>query len=148
MLKEAIINFKTTAPKLLPSLIDNAHAEEAFVYDDYAVLPYTIETPPPLEKVISMLEDTDEFVILYHLVPSDKTLYGRTCCAYSVPSTGKMVKINARTAASGLVEEVTATVYSSLEVMHVDLMQDMRLNGQRGVFAYRREAGEIMNDFC
>lgn len=148
MIKEAIINFKTFAPMLLPKLIDNNKAEEAFVYDDYAVLPYTLPKPMWLQEVMDLFDDTDELVMLYHLVPSDNTLYGRACCAYSAPSTGNMYKLNVRTAANGLVEEVTATIYDSLEVMHADLMQDMRLNERYGVFKYRREPGEIMNDFC
>ena len=50
MLEEAICKFKTMAPSILPDLIDNFWLGDIKAYDYYAILPYEVHNPLPVEK--------------------------------------------------------------------------------------------------
>lgn len=50
MLEEAIYKFKTSGPMLLPDLIDNYWLGSINAYEDYAILPYEVHNPLPLER--------------------------------------------------------------------------------------------------
>ena len=141
------MKFKVLAPLILPELIDNNQLEEVSLYEDYAIMPYNVQYPRPLEEVMNMFEDNMELFVLYHMVPSKQTDFGHTCCAYSNPSTERMFKINATTNGEGNVDTVQVTIYDSLEIMSTDLLQDLRLNEKRGEIRFRRNQAEIMNDF-
>lgn len=147
MLQEAIYDFKTNGPLMLPDLIDNSGAEEMSVYDDYAVIPYSVLVPHTIEEVLEMLAHRPELVTLYHYVPSDATDFGHQCCAYSNPATGQMFKLNGRTNASGTVNMLNVTVYESLELMSSDILMDLNLHKARGRFVMKRDEAEIANDF-
>lgn len=67
MLEEAIYKFKTNVPNLLPDLIDNFWLGDIKAYEDYAVLPYEVHNPVPIDRVISMFDDNADLAILYHL---------------------------------------------------------------------------------
>ena len=103
MLEEAICKFKTMAPSILPDLIDNFWLGDIKAYDYYAILPYEVHNPLPVDKVIRMFDDNADLAILYHLIPSNDTTFGHECCAYSYPVTERMYKINCRTRGDGLV---------------------------------------------
>lgn len=147
MLEEAIYKFKTNVPNLLPELIDNFWLGDIKAYEDYAVLPYEVHNPVPLEKVITMFDDNADLLILYHLIPSVDTLFGHECCAYCNPVTERMFKINGKTGTDGLIHELKVTIYNSIEVMRSDLHLDLRLHENRGNFKTKREHVDIMNDF-
>ena len=147
MLQEAIYKFQVMAPLLLPEVIDNALAEEVIIYDDYALLPYVLPKEVSIEQFMDMLEDKMELIILYHIVPTEATDFGHACCAYSNPNTERMFKINARTNSNGMVSDLTVSIYDSLECMSTDVLADLQLNEGHGNFEYRRDVGEIVNDF-
>lgn len=56
MLQEAIYKFKASGPMLLPELIDNYWIGAIKAYEDYAILPYEVHIPQPIDKVIDMFE--------------------------------------------------------------------------------------------
>ena len=56
MLQEAIYKFKASGPMLLPDLIDNYWIGETKAYEDYAILPYEVHIPQPIDKVLDMFE--------------------------------------------------------------------------------------------
>lgn len=66
MLQEAIYKFKASGPMLLPELIDNYWIGEIKAYEDYAILPYEVHIPQPIDKVIDMFEMNADLAILYH----------------------------------------------------------------------------------
>ena len=76
MLQEAIYKFKASGPMLLPELIDNYWIGEIKAYEDYAILPYEVHIPQPIDKVIDMFEMNADLAILYHLEPSVHTVFG------------------------------------------------------------------------
>ena len=143
MLEEAICKFKTMAPSILPDLIDNFWLGDIKAYDYYAILPYEVHNPLPVDKVIRMFDDN----ALYHLIPSNDTTFGHECCAYSYPVTERMYKINCRTRGDGLVHDLKVTIYNSIEVMSSDLFEDLRLHRNHGDFKIKRKHVDIMNDF-
>ncbi len=147
MLQEAIYKFQVMAPLLLPEVIDNALAEEVTIYEDYALLPYSLPKPITLDELLDMFEDKMELIILYHIIPSEATDFGQACCAYSNPSSERMFKINARTNAQGMISDVIVSIYDSLEFMSSDVLQDLNLNENHGQVVFKRDVGEIVNDF-
>lgn len=147
MLQEAIYKFKASGPMLLPKLIDNYWIGEIKAYEDYAILPYEVHIPQPIDKVIDMFEMNADLAILYHLEPSVHTVFGHECCAYCYPVTERMFKINCKTSADGLIHELNVTIYNSIELMSADLFEDLRLHERRGTFKAKREHVQIMNDF-
>ena len=113
MLQEAIYKFKASGPMLLPELIDNYWIGEIKAYEDYAILPYEVHIPQPIDKVIDMFEMNADLAILYHLEPSVHTVFGHECCAYCYPVTERMFKINCKTSADGLIHELNVTTPSN-----------------------------------
>jgi len=150
MIEEAIYKFKTVAPMVLPGLIDNYFLGDISSFSDYAILPYEVARPLPLEQVVSILDEAN-YAILYHTVPDTsvvQTLFGQKCCAYSYPNLDQMYKINCQTSTDGLVHELNVTIYSSLEDFGVEVRKDLHLNENRGfTFLTRRSDGQIVNDF-
>ena len=134
MLQEAILKFRSSGPILLPAIIDNYWLGEIKTYEDYAVLPYEVHEPQPLEKVLDMFEMNADLAILYHIVPSSATAYGHECCAYCYPVTERMFKINCKTHTDGLIHELYVTIYNSIEVMSADIFEDLRLHERSGKF--------------
>ena len=62
MLQEAIYKFKASGPMLLPDLIDNYWIGETKAYEDYAILPYEVHIPQPIDKVLDMFEMNADLV--------------------------------------------------------------------------------------
>lgn len=147
MLQEAIYKFKASGPMLLPDLIDNYWIGETKAYEDYAILPYEVHIPQPIDNVLDMFEMNADLAILYHLEPPIDTVFGHECCAYCYPVTERMFKINCKTSIDGLIHDLNVTIYNSIEVMSADLFEDLRLHEKRGTFKVRREHVQIMNDF-
>ncbi|WP_373206081.1 hypothetical protein [Phocaeicola vulgatus] len=63
MLQEAIYKFKASGPMLLPDLIDNYWIGETKAYEDYAILPYEVHIPQPIDKVLDMFEMNADLAI-------------------------------------------------------------------------------------
>ncbi len=148
MLQESIEKFKMFAPLLLPELLGDAIADDAEVEEDIAVLNYTLSHKFDLEDVMDKLEDQMELTILYHFVPSNSTDFGHQCCAYSDTQFGHMYKIHASTAASGKVENITVTLYDSMDIMCTDLMEDLERHENRGRFVHKVPKEHLLVEFC
>ena len=147
LLQKEVGNFLQLAPLILPELLGEAKVGETDYDDELAVIPYTTKGKFELEEVMDFLEDQMELTILYHFVPSTHTTYGHQCCAYSDVRFGHMFKIHAVTNDAGLVESLTATVFSSLEVMATNLISDLESHEKRGKFIYKRTKHELLVEF-
>ena len=148
MIQETIESFKTFAPLLLPELFSEAKAGEADIHDEMAVMNFTVSRPCELEDVMNMFEDQMELTILYHFITSEQTDCGHQCCAYSDISFGHMYKIHACTGVSGLVETLTVTLFTSLDDMCTDLMDDLDRHENRGKFRYKMPKENLLIEFC
>ncbi len=133
---------------LLPELIDNYWIGEIKAYEDYAILPYEVHIPQPIDKVIDMFELNADLAILYHLEPSVHTVFGHECSApTAIRSPKGCSRSICKTSADGLIHELNVTIYNSIELMSADLFEDLRLHERRGTFRAKREHVQIMNDF-
>ena len=147
MIQPLILRFKTTAPMLLPDFINNTLLGEVVMYDDYALLHYALTVPMSLERALDLMELVPDMVLLYHYVPSAVTDFGQELCFYAYPDAGSLFKLNLVAGELGQVEDVTVTVYESLEQMSFDLLDDLQRHDQRGTYRERRSEMELMADF-
>ena len=147
MLRHFLDDFLSSVPLQLPQLLDVASMAQPVVYDDYALLTFSLSDAYELEEVMDMLEDDMELIILYHHVPSRQTRFGHSTCAYANPAFGRMFKINAQADDCGLVHSIAVTIYASLEMMNADLSLDLRLHELSGHFIYKKPWEEVLIDF-
>ena len=99
------------------------------------------------KKVMDMLEDDMELIVLYHHIPMQDEPFGHSTCAYSNPSFGQMFKVNAKTDSDGKVHTVLVTIYDSLEQMYGDLCLDLQLHSKSGKLKYQKNKEDILIDF-
>lgn len=147
LLQKEVEDFLRISPLILPELLGDAKIGKTDYDDEMAVIPVTLKAKFDLEEVMDFLEDQMELTILYHFVPSTHTTYGHQCCAYSDVRFGHMYKIHAVTNESGLVESLTVTVFSSLEVMATNLMGDIESHEKRGKFLHKRTKQQLLVEF-
>ena len=63
--------------------------------------------------------------VLYHVEVISAATRGEHCCAYCVPTNGKMYKVNAQSRQDKMLDTVYVYVYESLEVMLEALKEDL-----------------------
>ena len=148
MLQEAIELFRKQAPSILPELFGGAKANEAEFEEDMATISYQLPRKHDMEDVMDMLEDQMELTMLYHFIPSQHTDFGHQCCAYSNILFGSMFKIHGSTDADGEIDSLTVTLYSSMEAMCTDLLEDVGRHEGRGTFRHKLPKEAILVEFC
>ena len=131
----------------MPNLIVSTLFQGAELSDESTLLTFSLPQKYLLEELIDELEDQMELILLYHHIPSEDTIFGHHCCAYSNPHFGHMYKINATTNGKGMISTVHVTIYDSSEFMYGDLCNDIKLNSTTGYFKFRREKAEILANF-
>lgn len=109
--------FESIAKLTMPEFFDTENITETEVLDDWEKYEYHLETPLTLNQVLDILEEQNDILILYHLIPSKAVLCARTCCGVSNPEMEHMIKISATTDDRGLCDTIFLTIYSSLEIM-------------------------------
>lgn len=147
MRHQEIDNFRTIGPMLLPRLIDADHLESVDDYGDYALLTYNVAEPVPIRTALDDMEDNMNLNVLYHVEYFDATKRGEHCCAYSVPTYGRMYKFNAQTGPDRLVTTVYVHVFDSLEVMLESLKEDLLLHTEGHMAITRMDMTRLVADF-
>jgi hypothetical protein len=147
MLQQMINRFKTSAPMSLPELIQNSQLQEVAIYDDYALMSYAWKVPLALSRILDLMDEKPDLVLLYHFMPSRETDFGQELCYYSYPSSELMYKLSMVADGRKEVTEVTVTVYDSLEVMSFELLDDLNRHDARGTYEERRREAEVIADF-
>lgn len=109
--------FESIAKLALPKFFDTKNFTEIEVLDDWEKYKYHLEKPLTLNQVMDILKDQNDMLILYHFIPSQAVLYGRTCCGVSTSEMKYRIKITARTDDSGLCDTIYLTAFSLLEIM-------------------------------
>lgn len=120
----------------MPDPFSNAQRGETDYYDDYSLTPYKLKDPLPMDQLLSQFEIAMDVAILYVTEPSPATVYGRACCVFTYPIMNNLIKMNAITNPSGLVDTIMMTVYASLEMMGGDL--ETELYAQERVYKMQR----------
>jgi hypothetical protein len=93
------------------------------------------------------MEDNMDLNILYHVESFSATKRGEHCCAYSVPTSGRMYKLNAQTGADKMLETIYVYVFDSLEVMLEALKTDLAQHLTGGVVITKMEMSRLVADF-
>ena len=147
MIEEAIESFKIVAPMLVPEMFSINNIKDVEIREDDALLSYSIPKPLDFEEVLNALEDQMEFILLYYHQAVGGIVFGQSCCAYSNPKYGHMIKINACTNANGMCDSIDVTLYDSLDFMCQEILEELRLKSERGCFLYHKEECDVMSDF-
>lgn len=130
MRHQEIDNFRALGPLMLPRLIDAGHLESIDDFGDYALLTYSLKDPIPISAALDDMEDNMDLNILYHVDVLSATMKGEHCCAYSVPTYGRMYKINGQSGKDKMLYVIYVYVFESLEVMlealKIDLAQHIK----------------------
>lgn len=147
MTAQQIDIFRTIGPTMLPRLIDANELESIDDYGDYAILTYNLAKPVPIKEALDDMEDNMDLNILYHVESFSATKRGDHCCAYSVPTSGRMYKLNAQTGADKMLETIYVYVFDSLEVMLEALKTDLAQHLTGGVVITKMEMSRLVADF-
>ena len=147
MQQEHIERFIMLASLEMPNLIVSTLFQGAELSDESTLLTFSLPQKYLLEELIDELEDQMELILLYHHIPSEDTIFGHHCCAYSNPHFDHMYKINAIADERCRCDTLYVTLYSSLEVMGVELRNELVETNKRGRFIYNRKMDELLRDF-
>jgi len=147
MTAQQIDIFRTIGPTMLPRLIDANELESIDDYGDYAILTYNLAKPVPIKDALDDMEDNMDLNILYHVESFSTTKRGDHCCAYSVPTSGRMYKLNAQTGADKMLENIYVYVFDSLEVMLEALKTDLAQHLTGGIVITKMEMSRLVADF-
>lgn len=147
MQQEQIERFIMLASLEMPNLITSNLFQGAELSDESALLTFLLPRVYSLEELIDELEDQMELVLLYHHIPSEDTVFRHQCCAYSNPHFDHMYKINAISDEHCQCDAIYVTLYSSLEIMGVELQNELLETGKRGKFVYSRTIEDVLRDF-
>lgn len=109
--------FESIAKLTMPEFFDTENITETEVLDDWEKYAYHLENPLTLNRVLDILEEQNDMLILYHFIPSTAVLCAHTCCAVSNPEMEHMIKISATTDDGGLCDTIYLTIFNSLEIM-------------------------------
>ena len=125
MNSKEIANFRQLGDMMLPRLLDANFLRNIDDYGDYALLTYNLAEPVPIQTALDDMEDNMDLNVLYHVEVISAATRGEHCCAYCVPTNGKMYKVNAQSRPDRMLDTVYVYVYESLEVMLEALKEDL-----------------------
>lgn len=118
--------FESIAKLTMPEFFDTENVTETEVLDIWEKYAYHLDTPLTLNRVMDILEEQNDILILYHFIPSKAVLCARTCCGVSNPEMEHMIKISATTDDRGLCDIIHLTIFNSLEIMLGDISDEKR----------------------
>jgi hypothetical protein len=147
MNSKEIANFRQLGDMMLPRLLDANFLRNIDDYGDYALLTYHLAEPVPIQSALDDMEDNMDLNILYHVESFSATKRGEHCCAYSVPTSGRMNKLNAQTGADKMLETIYVYVFDSLEVMLEALKTDLAQHLTGGIVITKMEMSRLVADF-
>ncbi len=115
-------NFEQIAELRYHQIIDPGHREWVEEDEDSITASYSLAVPMNLDAIRMALSG---HLLLYRRVPSKMSTYGHSLCVFSRPLESEMVKFNAVTGDGGKAMSVSVTIYSSAELMRLDLQDEL-----------------------
>jgi hypothetical protein len=119
--------------------IDYGEDETSFVME----LPVAMH----IDRLQNEIDDCDGLMLMYYFEPSNDTVYGHRCCAYSLPTYGRMFKLNAIASSEQMCSEIYVTLYESAEVMRNALQEELHRLSTGGELTVYRDEVDILQDF-
>ena len=147
MTHQQIDIFRTLGPTMLPRLIDPDNLDSIDDYGDYALLTYNLPNPIPISEAMDDMEDNMDMNVLYHVESFAATKRGEHCCAYSVPTSGRMYKLNDQTGSDKMLDTIYVYVFDSLEVMLEALKSDLSQHLNGSVVISKMDMSCLVADF-
>lgn len=133
-------------PAIIKPRLENRAERE--VYDDYALLNFTLPDSLSIEDFCNELGESFGTIELYRHIRSVDTDYGHSVCAFQEPGTGIMFQLCATTNSCGVITDVDVKVFFSMERMLVELRNTLRrVSMQSGTFVYRISEEELLSYF-
>lgn len=108
----------------MPGLFDTNKVKEVELLPSWEKYTYYFDNALSLDQVMEIIDEQNNLLFLYHLIPSPSVLCGHTCCYVSTPEADHMVKISASTDDTGMCDRVHLTIYHSIETMIDDVIQE------------------------
>lgn len=143
-----IEHFLSHADLQLNSILARQYYAGAEVFDDSAILTYNIPTQYTIDELLDLVDESMELVILYHVIPSNATVMGEQCCAYSDPILDDIYKLNCITNDDGLCETIYVTLYDSLEMLGSDVQDELvEQTSKSHEVVFSRPLNEVLRDF-
>lgn len=128
--------FESIAKLTMPEFFDTKNVVETELLDDWEKYAYRPENPLTLDRVMDILEEQNDVLLLYHFIPSKAILCARSCCGISNPQMERMIKITATTDDRGLCDTIHLTIYNSLEIMLGDIINERKRMLKRYNFGF------------
>lgn len=147
MQKNKIERFLSYIALQMPSLMSRNCYSGAELLDDMAVLEFILPRPYPVDELLDELDDQMELIILYHIIPTEATVMGHQCCAYSNPTFDYIYKINGISNDNGECGNIYVSLYDSLETMGLDLLQELRERTSKSKVVFYRKEEDLLRDF-
>ncbi len=148
MQNETIDRFISHANLLANDILSRDYFQDAEIYDDQALLTYVFPNKVNCYELLDELDDSMEMVILYHVIPTDATVLGEQCCAYSDPTAEYIFKVNGITDDSGKCDTLYITLYDSIEDLAIDVQMELEEQLDRNnEIVFARPLREVLRDF-
>lgn len=136
--------FVALASLMLPTII-NKDRMESEITDESAVLFFQLEEPFPIGYVMEQLDDDFDLRLLYHATKGKI----HHVCYFANPRDGNaMFKINIHTNLREYVENITVTIYESLDMWEDDLEVDVKAHQKDFDFVVQMQPQELLSIFC
>ena len=147
MLKHKIERFLTYISMQMPSLMSRANYAGAEIFDGMAILEFKLPKPFNISDLLDEFDDQMELIILYHIIPSEATVMGHQCCAYSNPSFDYLYKVNGISDDNGICDTLYASLYDSLENFGLDLQAELNDQTAKSKVVFARKEEDLLRDF-
>lgn len=148
MLNSKIDNFLSHVHLQMASIMSRQFYGGVEMDTESALLEFNLPEPLPISDLLDILDDHMELVILYHVIPSDATVMGEQCCAYSDPAADFIYKVNCITGDNGTCDTVYVTLYESLETMGTDVQSELEEQTSKShEIVFARKLTDVLRDF-
>lgn len=147
MKKQKIERFLSHVSLQLPSLMSKDNYTGADLFEDMAVLEFKLPKPIPMDELFDELDDQMELILLYHVIPSEATVTGHQCCAYSNPAFDYIYKVNGISNDDCACESIYVSLYESLETLGLDVLQELRDQTATTKVLFARKEEDVLRDF-
>ncbi len=132
----------------MPQLTARQNFIDVEYHEDSSVLEFHIPEPLPIGELLDILDDHMELIILYHVIPTNATVMGEQCCAYSDPTCDFIYKVNGITDDNGKCDTVYVTLYQSLETLGIEVQTELeKKTASCHEVVFSRNLTEVLRDF-
>ncbi len=138
------MEFENIVRLTMPELFDKSYPTVTETSGDAVMYVYNLAEPLSLELVMDIFEEERSLILVYHYIPSYAVIGGHSCCAITNPASGMMVRIYASTDVQGMVDKLYVTYYYTLEVMQGEILNELKVMANRGIFEYNLSYKDLL----